>query len=58
MITPPVGLNVFVINAMSGGTPMRDTFAGVIPFLVSDVLRILALVAFPGITLGLMRLLY
>ena len=58
MITPPVGLNVFVINAMSGGTPMRDTFAGVIPFLVSDILRIILLVVFPAITLGLMRALY
>ncbi|MFQ5959597.1 MAG: TRAP transporter large permease, partial [Alphaproteobacteria bacterium] len=50
LITPPVGMNVFVINALADGVPMSETFKGVAPFVVSDVVRIALLVAFPGIT--------
>ncbi len=57
LITPPVGLNVFIINAMAEDVDMLDTFKGVLPFLLSDVLRVLLLVAFPGITLWLVRVL-
>jgi tripartite ATP-independent transporter DctM subunit len=57
LITPPVGLNVFVINKMADGVPMRDTFAGVLPFLMTDFIRIGILIAFPAITLALPRLL-
>jgi tripartite ATP-independent transporter DctM subunit len=57
LITPPIGLNVFVINALADGVPMRETFKGVVPFVVSDVVRIALLVAFPGITLWLVRVL-
>ncbi len=57
LITPPVGLNVFIINAMAEDVAMLDTFKGVLPFLLSDVLRVLLLVAFPGITLWLVRVL-
>ena len=56
LITPPVGMNVFVINSLADGVPMRDTFAGIVPFLVSDLARIALLIAFPGISLGLVRL--
>lgn len=55
LITPPVGMNVFVINGMARDVPMWESFRGVMPFLISDVLRILLLVAFPAITLGLVR---
>lgn len=57
MITPPVGLNVFVINAMARDVPMSQTFRGVLPFLGSDLVRIVVLVALPGITLWLPHLL-
>lgn len=57
LITPPVGMNVFVINALADGVPMAETFKGVTPFLVSDVVRIALLVAFPGIALWLPRVL-
>ena len=56
LITPPVGLNVFIINGMAKGVPMGQTFRGVSAFLVSDVLRVLLLVAIPTLTLGLPRL--
>jgi tripartite ATP-independent transporter DctM subunit len=55
LITPPVGLNVFVINAMARDVPMTETFRGVLPFVLADLVRVVLLVAFPGITLGLVR---
>ena len=57
LITPPVGLNVFIINSLSPDVPMRETFKGVMPFFCSEMVRISLLVAFPGITLLLPRLL-
>lgn len=53
LITPPVGMNVFVISAMAKGVPMRDTFIGVMPFFTAEILRIILLLAFPAITLWL-----
>ncbi len=58
LITPPVGLNVFIINKLAGNVPIFDTFKGVLPFLISDFLRVLLLFLFPGITLVLVRALY
>ena len=57
LITPPVGMNVFVINGLAKDVPMWESFRGVLPFLFSDLIRIVLLVAFPAITLGLVRLL-
>ncbi len=56
LITPPVGLNVFIINKMAGDVKISDTFKGVLPFLVSDMLRVMILFAFPSISLVLIRL--
>ena len=53
LITPPVGMNVFVINGMAKDVPMIESFRGVLPFLISDIVRIAALIAFPAISLGL-----
>jgi tripartite ATP-independent transporter DctM subunit len=47
LITPPVGMNLFVINSMARNTPMLQTYRGVVPFLVSDMLRVVLLTAFP-----------
>ena len=58
LITPPVGMNLFVINSMSKGTSLGQTYAGVTPFLVSDLVRTVILVAFPSISLFLVRWLY
>lgn len=57
LITPPVGLNVFIINSMARDVPMIETFKGVIPFFMSDVVRVVVLVFLPGITLTLPQLL-
>ncbi|MHA1158976.1 MAG: TRAP transporter large permease subunit, partial [Alphaproteobacteria bacterium] len=53
LITPPVGMNVFVISALAKDVPMRDTFIGVAPFFTAETLRVALLLAFPAITLWL-----
>jgi C4-dicarboxylate transporter DctM subunit len=55
LITPPVGMNVFVINRLAGDVPMAATFRGVTPFLISDFVRVALLVAFPALTFGVLR---
>jgi tripartite ATP-independent transporter DctM subunit len=57
LITPPVGLNVFIINSLAPDVPMRETFKGVMPFFASEIVRVALLVAFPVISLFLPRLL-
>jgi len=57
LITPPVGMNVFIINAIARDVPMLESFRGVLPFLISDIVRVIILLAFPSITLGLVWLL-
>lgn len=57
LITPPIGMNALVINSQAPDVSLRDTFVGVVPFLASDLVRVLLLVAFPAITLWLPHLL-
>ncbi|MBN7787099.1 TRAP transporter large permease [Ponticoccus gilvus] len=54
LITPPVGMNLFVINAMSPETPMVQTYRAVLYYVASDLVRVVILVAFPSITLFLL----
>ena len=56
LITPPVGLNVFIINKMAGDVSISQTFKGVLPFLISDIIRVIILFLFPGITLFLLTI--
>lgn len=56
LITPPVGMNLFVINAMDKKTPMVETDKAVLYFVGSDLVRVMILVAFPFITLALLPL--
>ncbi|GAB1459707.1 TRAP transporter large permease [Thauera sp.] len=56
LITPPVGMNVYIINSLAGDVPMSTTFRGVVPFLISDGIRILLLVFVPPISLFLVRM--
>jgi TRAP-type C4-dicarboxylate transport system permease large subunit len=58
LITPPVGMNLFVINSMDRKTPMIETYKAVMYFVASDIVRVVILVAFPVITLGLLRVLH
>jgi tripartite ATP-independent transporter DctM subunit len=57
LITPPVGLNVFIISSLAPDTRMADTFKGVMPFFAIEIVRITLLVAVPAISLALPRLL-
>jgi len=54
LITPPVGMNLFVINAMDKETPMVETYKAVLYFVASDLIRVAILIAFPVITLVLL----
>ena len=58
LITPPVGLNLFVINAMAKDVSIGETYRGALPFVLSDIIRIGILVAFPSITLFAVRTMY
>jgi tripartite ATP-independent transporter DctM subunit len=53
LITPPIGMNVFVIKGMARDVPLETIFRGVTPFIVAQVILIVALIAFPGIALWL-----
>ena len=56
LITPPVGMNLFVIQSMTPEISIRQSYLGVLPFVASDLLRVVLLVAVPGITLFVLRL--
>ena len=58
LITPPVGMNLFVINAMDPKSRMVDTYKAVMFFVGSDLIRVIILVLFPVITLLPLMLLY
>jgi TRAP-type C4-dicarboxylate transport system permease large subunit len=57
LITPPVGMNVFVINALARDVPMSQTFRGVMPFFFAELFRVALIVAFPALSLWLPKLL-
>jgi tripartite ATP-independent transporter DctM subunit len=57
LTAPPIGLNVFVINAIAKDVPITVTYRGVLPFLVTDFLRLGLVIVFPGLALALVRLL-
>lgn len=58
LITPPVGMNLFIINYMAKDTPIRETFKGAFPFVITDIIRVIILTAFPSITLWLVWAIY
>ena len=51
LITPPVGLNVFVLRGVLPDVPTRTIFTGVTPFWIADIIRLLLLVSLPTISL-------
>ena len=58
LITPPVGLNLFIINQVAKDVPIVKTYRGVAPFVLSDLVRVVILVAFPPITLWLVGVMF
>lgn len=57
LTAPPIGLNVFVISSIARDVPIARTYRGVLPFLATDLVRLVLCVAFPGLSLWLVRLL-
>jgi len=55
LVHPPVGMNIYIINKIAKDVPLMETFKGVMPFLASDLLRIIMLVFFPVISLYLVH---
>ena len=51
MIFPPVGLTVYIMNGLAKDVPMAETYRGVVPFLISDAVRMALLISFPSLTL-------
>ena len=58
LITPPVGMNLFVINKLARDVPLSESFKGVLPFVLSDLVRVVILTAFPAITLFAVHMLF
>ena len=55
MLAPPVGLNVYGVNSMAKDVPISESYKGVMPFLISDTIRTILLLFFPGISLWLIQ---
>ena len=58
VVTPPVGMNVFVVAKMVPQTSIAGVFKGILPFLVGDVVRLALVMAIPGLALWLPTLLF
>jgi TRAP-type C4-dicarboxylate transport system permease large subunit len=57
LTAPPIGLNVFVVSAIARNVPIARTYRGVLPFIAADVVRLVLVLLFPGLALGLVHLL-
>jgi len=55
LLSPPVGLNVYVVNGMARDVPIAESYRGVMPFLASDLVRLALLFFFPPISLWLVK---
>jgi C4-dicarboxylate transporter DctM subunit len=53
MVMPPIGINVFVINSIAKDVKIETIYRGVMPFIVTDLIRLAILVAFPSLSLFL-----
>jgi TRAP-type C4-dicarboxylate transport system permease large subunit len=58
LIHPPVGMNLFVIQAQLPEIPILSIYKGTLPFLLAPMVLIAILLAFPSVALWLPRLLY
>jgi C4-dicarboxylate transporter DctM subunit len=53
LITPPMGMNIYVVSALRKDIPLSQVFRGVLPFLAMDIPHIAMLIAFPALALWL-----
>ncbi|HBA33290.1 MAG TPA: C4-dicarboxylate ABC transporter permease, partial [Gammaproteobacteria bacterium] len=49
LITPPIGLNCYVVNGVRPDIPLSDVFRGIFPFFIADVATVALFIAFPEI---------
>lgn len=57
LLSPPIGLNVFVVHGMRKDISLKTIYAGIVPFLCADLLRLFLIVLFPGLVLYTVHLL-
>jgi C4-dicarboxylate transporter DctM subunit len=57
LTAPPIGLNVFVVSAIAKNVPIAETYRRILPFIAADVVRLVLVMLFPGLALGLVHLL-
>ena len=55
MITPSMGINVFVMHGVRNDIPLGTIFRGIVPFLLADFVRLVLVIVFPIIALWLPR---
>ena len=53
LITPPIGMNLFVVQAAARDVSQATVVKGILPFILADILRLAILLAFPAIVLWL-----
>ncbi|WP_298948488.1 TRAP transporter large permease [uncultured Paracoccus sp.] len=53
MITPPVGINIFVLHGMRPDLKLKEIYRGITPFIAVDILRVVIFLLFPGLMLVL-----
>ncbi|MEX0958821.1 MAG: TRAP transporter large permease [Burkholderiales bacterium] len=58
LISPPVGLNVYVTNSLARDVPLMETYRGIVPFLLSDAVRIALLFLLPSLSLYLVSVVF
>lgn len=58
MITPPIGINVYVIAGVAPDVPMQTIFKGIFPFFISDIVHVLMLIFIPSVVMFLPNLLF
>ena len=51
MISPPIGMNLFIIRSLNPGIALRTIYRGIIPFLLADFVRLALLIWLPAISL-------
>lgn len=52
-ITPPLGMNIFVLRSVAPGIPIERIYSGIMPFVAVDILRLLLLIAVPWLALAI-----
>ena len=53
LITPPFGINMFILRSIAPDVPLTTVYQGVIPFIVADIVKLAFIVLFPVLSLWL-----